>query len=143
MSRVSSATSILPILAPATRSRLPAVGGEDVPVPVDLVLPLDAEVEGERVIKMERRPCTEPDHLVSGNGELHDLGNGTGGIRAGCEDARDGRVRDVFGENFAASTALSFPNHRCVRTDAMTSPHVEGPSIHPPTSPGSLARKGL
>ena len=52
---------------------------------VDLVLPVDAQVEGERLVEVELRSRVEPDHLVSGDGELHDLGDGVVGFGAGCE----------------------------------------------------------
>ena len=42
-----------PVPAPATWAGLAAVGGEDLPVPVDLVLPVNANIEGERLVELE------------------------------------------------------------------------------------------
>jgi hypothetical protein len=47
-------------LAPAAGTGLAAVGGEDFPVVVDLVLPLDAEIEGERLVEVNSGPAFSP-----------------------------------------------------------------------------------
>lgn len=48
------------VLAPATRTRLTTVGGEQLPVAVDLVLGLDRQVERERLVEVELRAGLRP-----------------------------------------------------------------------------------
>lgn len=63
---------------------------------VDLLLSVDTEIEGKRLVEVELRSRVEPDDLVSGNGELDDLGDRAAGIGSCREYSCDGRVRDVF-----------------------------------------------